>query len=87
MVSAQFEHWDVELAKRTYGIDGWGNGYFDVNERGEVAIKNLINQSMPALPLIEVIDGMRERELHMPVLLRIENIIHQSINDLNEDFS
>ena len=38
MKSSPFEHWDIETAKETYGIEHWGNGYFNVSDKGEVVI-------------------------------------------------
>lgn len=83
----RFDHWDVESAKSTYGIDNWGSGYFDVNQKGEVLIKNPFNASAPGLSLMDVISGLQDRDLHMPALLRIENLIDHSISNLNETFS
>ncbi len=87
MTEDQLSTWSIEKAKVTYGIDNWGNGYFDVNEQGEVVIKNPFNSSMPGLSLMDVISGLRDRDLHMPVMLRIENVIDHSISELNEAFS
>ncbi|GAB3377874.1 biosynthetic arginine decarboxylase [Spongiibacter taiwanensis] len=86
MTAAQYGDWNVLAAKARYGINGWGNGYFDVNERGEVVVLNPLNKAAPPLSLLDVIGGLRDRELQMPVLLRIENIIDQSIRQLNESF-
>lgn len=79
--------WTIPSAKNMYGIDNWGNGYFDVNQQGEVTIQNPNNPQAPGLSLVDVINGLRDRDLHMPALLRIENIIDHSIRNLNETFS
>ncbi|GAA3924260.1 biosynthetic arginine decarboxylase [Litoribacillus peritrichatus] len=87
MKSSPFEHWDIETAKETYGIDHWGNGYFDVSDDGEVMITCPVNGSDTVkVPLMDVISGMKDRELDMPVLLRIENLLDQSISNINEAF-
>jgi arginine decarboxylase len=82
----QQSEWDIERAKDTYGIENWGNGYFDISSKGEVVIKNPKGNSTSGLSLMEVIEGLRDRDLHMPALLRIENIIDDSITNLNETF-
>ena len=28
--------WDLQSARETYAIEHWGDGYFDINERGHV---------------------------------------------------
>ena len=83
----QTSDWNIDQAKSTYGIDNWGNGYFDVNQQGEVVIKNPFNSDQSGLSLMDVISGLRDRDLHMPALLRIENVIDHSISALNETFS
>ncbi|WP_239923675.1 biosynthetic arginine decarboxylase [Agaribacterium haliotis] len=74
-------------ATASYGIKRWGNGFFEINQQGQVAIVNRKHPEQGSLSLLQVIHGMQVRELHMPVLLRIENIIDQSIRELNEAFA
>ena len=75
-------NWNAELSADLYGIDRWSNDYFAINEDGNVTAKTLNNQ----VPLIDIIEGMAERDLQMPVLLRIENILDAQIFRLNEAF-
>lgn len=82
----QQAEWNIERAKDTYGIKNWGNGYFDINPEGEVVIKKPLGAPSSGLSLLEVIEGMRDRDLYMPALLRIENIIDHSISNLNDSF-
>ncbi|KZZ40496.1 MAG: biosynthetic arginine decarboxylase [Saccharospirillaceae bacterium] len=79
--------WTIDGAKSAYGIENWSNGYFDINPSGEVVIKNPSCDSASGLSLLEVIEGLRDRDLHMPALLRIENIIDHSISKLNNSFN
>lgn len=81
-----FQHWSIDRARKTFGVPGWSNGYFDINANGDVVVKNPLNPDAAPLSLMEIIAGMRDRELQMPVLLRIENILDQSIADLNDTF-
>lgn len=87
MEKEQANTWTIEQAINTYGIDNWSNGYFDINEQGEVIVKNPFNNAAPGLSLMEVISGLQDRDLHMPALLRIENVIDHSISNLNDTFS
>ncbi len=81
-----FEHWDTDTAKKAYGIQHWSNGYFDVSEKGEVVVNCVVSGQQVKVSLLDIIEGMKDRELGMPILLRIENILDQSITDLNEAF-
>jgi arginine decarboxylase len=90
----QRTEWGIECAKDTYGIKNWGNGYFDISPEGEVVIRNpkdssfsgQASESPSGLSLMKIIEGLRDRDLHMPALLRIENIIDHSISSLNDSF-
>jgi len=79
--------WSIEQANKTYGIEHWGNNYFGIGEQGDVVVKNPTNDGMKSVSLMKIVDGMRDRELSMPVLLRIENILDDSISMLNKTFS
>jgi arginine decarboxylase len=62
--------WKAEDSIELYGIEKWGNGYFSVNEKGNVVVlpnKNL-DQSVDIMDLIEEIE--KSRDLEFPVLLR-----------------
>ncbi|PKF61562.1 arginine decarboxylase [Psychromonas sp. psych-6C06] len=82
----KIKSWNIHSARKTYGVKDWSNGYFDINEQGDVAIMDPQHSESNAVPLMKIIEGMQDRELQMPVLLRIENILDQSISDLNETF-
>ncbi len=84
---AALKPWHVNAARQTYGISEWGNGYFDIGEQGDVVVKNPQDANVSPVSLMKVIEGLRDRELSMPVLLRIENILDQSISDINNTFS
>ena len=74
--------WTCEKAAELYGIHRWGNDYFDLNQDGNVTAKTLNTQ----IPLLDIIEGMAERDLQMPVLLRIENILNAQLFRLNQAF-
>lgn len=77
----------TQIAKKTFGIQNWSNGYFDINNDGDVVVNNPSNTDADPVSLMTIVQGMRDRELQMPVLLRIENILDQSIKTLNETFN
>ena len=78
--------WSINQAKSTYGISRWSNDYFDISEKGEVTAKLNRDGTAHSVSLMDIVQGMQDRELQMPVLLRIENILDQSIRDINETF-
>ena len=40
--------WDVEAAIATYNVDGWGGGYFTINEKGNVVARPLRKLAAPS---------------------------------------
>ena len=74
--------WDAKKSAELYGIDRWANDYFGLSDDGKVTVKTL----HAAVPLLDIVEGMVERDLHMPVLLRVENILDAQIVRINEAF-
>jgi arginine decarboxylase len=75
--------WTPRQSADLYGIDRWGNDYFGLSDQGLVTAKTLSTQ----VPLMDIVQGMTERDWQMPVLLRIENILDAQIYRLNTAFS
>lgn len=74
--------WDIQKSADLYRIERWGNDYFGLSDDGNVTAKTL----NAAIPLMDIVDGMIDRDLQMPVLLRIENILDAQIKRLNNSF-
>jgi arginine decarboxylase len=77
--------WTVEDSLDLYSIPQWGNGYFSVNEKG-----NLIAQpggpGTPAVDLKELVDEVRRRGIAPPLLIRFSQILAARVVELNEAF-
>lgn len=78
--------WKKEKSEELYGIKNWGGNYFSISDDGEVLINPHKNNPKSAVSLMEIISGIRERGLDMPVLLRFENLLDAQISYLNESF-
>ncbi|MEM7082717.1 MAG: biosynthetic arginine decarboxylase [Pseudomonadota bacterium] len=75
-------HWTANDAAELYGIERWANDYFSIDAQGHVCARTLHASTR----LSEMVEGMIERDLQMPVLLRIENHLDAQIFRLNEAF-
>ncbi|HAZ65081.1 MAG TPA: arginine decarboxylase, partial [Armatimonadetes bacterium] len=79
--------WTKEKSEELYGIKNWGNGYFSISDEGEVMVNpSKDNNSIP-ISIMDIISGLRERGLDMPVLLRFENLLDSQISFLNDSFA
>ncbi len=79
-------NWSAAESAELYGIRSWGAGYFDLSEDGTVGVSVPFNGKRARVSLLDIIGGMQQRGLQMPVLLRIENILDAQVSLLNESF-
>lgn len=80
------ERWTVENSVDLYGIRNWGGGYFDISEKGEVTINPRGSDPANAVSIMDIISGVKDRGLGMPILLRLGNILQSRISLLHESF-
>ena len=80
------EDWQISDSENLYAINEWGAGYFNISKRGEVQVTVQNNQPSNSGSLLKIVEGMKERGLEMPCILRIENVLDHRIKELNEAF-
>lgn len=81
------DDWDASKSAELYGINDWGAGYFQVADNGDMQVCVDTGGQRVAISVPEIVEGMRARGLHMPAVLRIENILDHRIKALNEAFA
>jgi len=79
--------WTVERAKSLYNIEGWGDGFFDVNEKGRVVVRPDKDQPTRTLDLFELAHDLEAQGVGLPVLLRFSEILKARIEMLHQRFS
>ena len=83
----ELERWSSAKSRELYGIQSWSNGYFDISTEGEVIVCPSGKKGGQTVSLMDIISGMTDRGLNMPVLLRIEDILNSQITRLHTNFS
>ena len=78
--------WTIDAARELYNIDGWGAGYFDINERGHVVVRPDRDRPDRALDLFDLARDLEEQGVALPVLLRFSDILQSRIESLSERF-
>jgi arginine decarboxylase len=78
--------WTVDAAKALYNIDGWGDGFFDVNEKGHVVVRPDKERADRTLDLYELACDLQAQGVILPVLLRFSDILRSRIEALNARF-
>jgi arginine decarboxylase len=79
-------NWSIDDSIALYALDRWGRDYFGCNERGELVVHMPTSAGPQTLSLVEVVRGLAERGLDMPLMLRLENLLDDRIRALNEAF-
>ncbi|MGH7457803.1 MAG: biosynthetic arginine decarboxylase [Longimicrobiaceae bacterium] len=79
------EDWTVERARELYNLEGWGIGYFDVNERGHLTVLPSRDPGR-ALDLYELALDLAAQGVGLPLLLRFSDILRSRIEGLSERF-
>lgn len=80
------ERWSVEKSSDLYRVSEWSGGYFRVSENGEMLVQPSPKSYDRAVSIPQVVEGLKDRGLDMPVLLRVENILDAQITELNSTF-
>jgi arginine decarboxylase len=78
--------WNIQKARDLYNVAQWGDGFFDINEQGEV-IAYLNGRDMPAVNLPHIIADLEKTGLTLPVLIRFTDILRMRLNRLCEAFA
>ena len=78
--------WRIEDSEELYNINGWGNGYFSINEKGHVQVTpyKLLGGS------VDLSDLMRElylSDVSAPVLIRFPEILDNRIDKISQSFA
>lgn len=80
------ERWTKEKSEELYGVKNWGAGYFSISDGGELLINPYKSNKANAVSMMDIVSGVLERGLDMPVLLRFENLLDSQISYLNDSF-
>ena len=77
--------WTSADSASLYGVSDWGKGYVGVNPDGHVTV---MPGKDPAknIDLYEVVQGLKERGIHTPVLLRFNDILNHRLREIRKAF-
>ena len=81
------ETWNIESARTLYNIEGWGIGYFDINEKGHVVVRPDGDNPGRELDLFELANDLEAQGVGLPLLLRFSDILRSRIESLTERFA
>src|SRR4051812_11236092 len=79
--------WSIDAARALYNIEGWGAGFFDVNEAGHVIVRPDREHPERTLDLFDIARDLEEQGVTLPVLLRFSDILRSRIAQLTSRFN
>ena len=86
-VPANTEPWTIAAARALYNVEGWGIGFFDINDAGHVVVRPDRERTERELDLFELANDLEEQGVGLPLLLRFSDILRSRIESLNEKFA
>jgi arginine decarboxylase len=83
--------WKREDSEVLYNVPNWGGGYFRINPAGNVeALPNgpfdLTDDNRASVDLHSLIEQIRRRGIHPPILLRFEGIVRARVRQIYQAF-
>ena len=80
-------NWSIEDAERVYGVSGWGGGYFDIGNNGNVHVIPQPNTPDVRIDFASVIQEIRQENIQFPVVIRFHDVLRSQVVNLNETFA
>jgi len=78
--------WSIDAARSLYNVEGWGDGFFDISEKGHVIVRPDRDHPDRSLDLFELAIDLEAQGVTLPVLLRFSDILRSRIEALNRKF-
>ncbi len=79
-------NWDSSKSKTLYNIKYWSEGYFDINQNGEITVSPNPEKST-TINLHELAQSFTANGLSLPVLVRFPNILQHRVEKLRNAFA
>jgi arginine decarboxylase len=71
-------------AVRLYGIENWGNSYFDVNEQGHLVVRP--ERDERSVDLYALVQRLRRKKVRFPMLLRFPQMLSSRVREMWDAF-
>ncbi len=78
--------WNLEQARRTYNVNHWSGGYFDINQLGHLVVYPDRDNRKSGIDVYELSQRLAEQKLSLPVLLRFTDILSDRVATLCDAF-
>lgn len=76
--------WSVDQSSRLYQVEGWGSGYFRINDAGNV---ETVADGIHSIDLKQLCEQLADQGFYPPLLLRFSDILNSRMEQLYRRFS
>ena len=77
--------WKIDESLDLYQVEAWGKGYFSINGEGHVVVRPSMDAARE-IDLYEVVQGLKARDLHTPVVIRFSDILAHRLRHIADAF-
>jgi arginine decarboxylase len=77
--------WTIRDSAELYQLSAWGGDSFAINDRGELQVQPM-GPTGPKFSLPEVIEDLRSRDIELPILLRVSDVLQLRVAALAGTF-
>ena len=78
--------WTIDDSENLYRLQAWGDPYFSINKAGHVTVSPEGDRG-GSLDLFELVEGLRKRNIGLPLLIRFSDILADRIERLHSAFA
>jgi hypothetical protein len=80
-LQTELRAWTVRDSAELYNVDGWGRGFFSINDAGNVEVTPA-GPGSTRIDLKRLVDDLRSRGLRLPMLIRFSDILKTRVEQL-----
>jgi len=81
------EAWTVDDSKALYRVDGWGEPYFNLNEKGNLVVTPWGEEGSPAIDVFELVQNLTRQNVSLPITLRFPEIMCHRLKTIQDAFA
>lgn len=78
--------WTVDDSIDLYAVQRWSGGYFGVDRSGNVTVEAPTSNGTLSVAMMDIVQGMEERGLGLPAMIRIHNLLEHRVQRLYQAF-
>ncbi|ODN43107.1 biosynthetic arginine decarboxylase [Piscirickettsia litoralis] len=79
--------WSIKQSKELYNISEWGDGYFNIDDRGQLIVRPQGSHSKASICLDDLVNTLAKKGEKLPLLIRFTNILRHRAQQLAKAFN